>query len=626
MIDPVWVYAILWLLSWFTFSLLIIKRYGLLGRIVLVPLTLLLSFLSMLLASSIYMQGSGFNEQFLFHLDRETADIALRQYGAFFIGSLCLIAVAGFFPLWLKVGNIIKSMTWPSLLFVFLLSLLFFPPFHSVGSFWYQLREKLNDQNEVEVIINSVEKMPLTAPAKNLIFLYLESIEQLYFDQSLYPNLLPNLQELANKNHSFTNLHQLPGTEWTMAGIVASQCGVPINIRSVFHGEANTALAAMKYPLPGYVCLADILKAYDYETVMYKGAPLKFSGAENFLAYHGYTEFKGREQWLKEFSQSEMTGWGIYDERLFKLAYERIKQLSESEKNYMFSMVTLDTHHPTGHASKSCPKYRLSSDSMLQALHCTDFLVGEFISKLKKENLLDNTVLVLLSDHLAMRNTQWDVLKSHRDDRRLSFTILDNDGSSASDTPATHFDVAPTVLSYLNIPGFESLGAGRSIRNGQKGLWFEDMDNAWKIASAANYGGDGVNVKNGFAYDFEIEALVIDNIKYRVTNQGYELDQNTFFGIIFDDNGDFYNMISTKEESFFNRYKDKFIVVVTKNSAVARFVDDSVMEDRVYILYGIPEKGMQLHQVKWSYVVTEQDLERYFKNNDVGRVLDAGLM
>jgi hypothetical protein len=54
-------------------------------------------------------------------------------------------------------------------------------------------------------------------------------------------------------------------------------------------------------------------------------------------------------------------------------------------------------------------------------------------------------------------------------------------------------------------------------------------------------------------------------------------------------------------------------VVVTKNPAVGGFVDETVMDDRDYILYGIPSIGMQLQQVKWNYILREQDLERYFK-------------
>ena len=48
---------------------------------------------------------------------------------------------------------------------------------------------------------------------------------------------------------------------------------------------------------------------------------------------------------------------------------------------FNLTLLTVDTHHPTGNASHSCSKYGAIDNSILHAVHCTDYLVGRFIER-----------------------------------------------------------------------------------------------------------------------------------------------------------------------------------------------------------------------------------------------------
>ncbi|MFT5579579.1 MAG: phosphoglycerol transferase [Paraglaciecola psychrophila] len=109
---------------------------------------------------------------------------------------------------------------------------------------------------------------------------------------------------------------------------------------------------------------------------------------------------------------------------------------------------------------------------MLNAIHCTDYLVGNWIAELKRTDLLVNTVLVLFSDHLAMRNTQWDVLMANKKQRKLSFIVLTEEYPRVFGQPATPFNVAPTVQDYLGISGYGTLNAGVSCAMERPGHGF----------------------------------------------------------------------------------------------------------------------------------------------------------
>ena len=60
------------------------------------------------------------------------------------------------------------------------------------------------------------------------MYIYGESLERTWFDNNAFPNLTPELGALKNESLDFSHTAQLPGTDYTIAGMVASQCGIPL--------------------------------------------------------------------------------------------------------------------------------------------------------------------------------------------------------------------------------------------------------------------------------------------------------------------------------------------------------------------------------------------------------------
>ncbi|MDE0784441.1 MAG: sulfatase-like hydrolase/transferase, partial [Planktomarina sp.] len=550
-------------------------------RILLLGGTTIYVLASWALASSLYMQGVGFNEQFFFHLDVNTFRVALEQYGLLYYGALLIGLLTIFMPLIIRVSGPVVG-NWHRI--PVLLLILGFSPMHSMAIFIADQNTQAYAPSVVLVESPVVDVQTLNRAPRNLIFLYLESLEQLYFDEQLYPGLVPHLKRLRQRAHSYTNLNQVRGTGFTMGGIVASQCGVPLNSRHGM-GSVNTTLGSVKNPLPDYTCLGDILKAYGYNTVMYKGASLSFSGARNFFNSHGFKNAKGGEYWKQKLDGVASTGWGIYDDTLFQQALSKVETLQRTEEPFAFSLVTLDTHHPDGHASASCPAYIHSSDTMLNAIHCTDYLVGKWVADLTREGLLDNTVLVVFSDHLAMRNTQWDVLMANKEQRKLSFIVLaEDEDAKIFKQPATHFDVAPTVLDYLGIPGYPSLNAGVSLRHGAMGAWFQPGSDAREIAQAADFAGRALSVKGGIFLDYTRQSIVVDGIEFIANNDGEALKVGFIYGVIFDQTGKYEGVVSSRELDYFFQHSDKLMILLSRSSVIkglikpplaAGFIDSS---------------------------------------------------
>ena len=98
---------------------------------------------------------------------------------------------------------------------------------------------------------------------KNLIHIYLESIENSYFSKELGgaydDNLIPELGDLLKEGVSFSNTTlnggpiQMEGTGCSVAAFVAMQAGIPLKAPLRNYGEQETFL-------PGVITLNDILK------------------------------------------------------------------------------------------------------------------------------------------------------------------------------------------------------------------------------------------------------------------------------------------------------------------------------------------------------------------------------
>ncbi|MBB6520101.1 sulfatase-like hydrolase/transferase [Pseudoteredinibacter isoporae] len=293
---------------------------------------------------------------------------------------------------------------------------------------------------------------------KNIVYIYAESLEQNYFDETLFPDLMPKLKALSAESSLFTNIHQVYGTGWTIAGIAASQCGISLVTPS--HGNS---MSGMPEFLPGATCLGDLLSKEGYQLNFMGGAQLKFAGKGKFLKNHGFSTIKGLNHFKKDETISKNTSaWGLYDDQLLTLVREEFQQLQDQNKPFGLFALTLDTHHPKGHISKSCRdmRYRDGSNAMLNAVHCTDALLSDFIESIRALDKDKNTVIVLASDHLALKNLAWDTLKQKP--RKNFLMIIDPEQKGQIiNTEGSPLDIAPTLLSAV---GYEAnMGLGKNL-------------------------------------------------------------------------------------------------------------------------------------------------------------------
>ncbi len=421
--------------------------------------------LTFLLGISYYIQGTGFNDQFFYHLDLNTLNIAVLAFGGLFLPAGLYIVIATAAPFVLsrfptsdQVGRIPVAILWS-------LSVLTNYPVYSYLDYRVESGQEQPSYERVSETgspsVNSATELSLQSQHKNIILIYAEGIEQLFFQHEIFGDILPELRKLSDQAKLFTNVHQVKGTGWTMGGIVASQCGFPVLVSN--HLASNSTMASVRNPYADQPCLADILSDRDFTTVYMGGAPLEFAGKGNFLRTHGYQEILGKAALLERLDDKDyIEGFGLYDDSLFDFAVEKLTEL-ESEKNpYLLTILTLDSHHPNGRPSKSCNALVDNKDPMSNAIYCSDQLLAKFVRDAMKKVDKKKTIIILMSDHLSMRNTLSKKIKEHKDQRRLTFMLFDMSTPSEIDKKMTHFDIAPTILDAARVDGFSTLARGTS--------------------------------------------------------------------------------------------------------------------------------------------------------------------
>jgi phosphoglycerol transferase len=288
-----------------------------------------------------------------------------------------------------------------------------------------------------------------------------ESLEMGYADRSAFgQDLLAPLTGLHGS--SFPDYEQAPGTGWTIAAIVATQCGVPLERVTIFDG--NTQGQMVDSFLNQAVCLPDILAAHGYRNVFMGGGSQTFAGKDKFFKQHHYHEILGKEDWLKRgIAEADMNGWGLYDADLFSQAKAKLRELATSHQKFDLTLLTVDTHEPEGHLSKSCAKGGYAQFEGV--VSCTALEVADFVRFAQQNGYLDNTNVVILGDHLSRKNPLSEQL-AQLPQRTIFNAFLSNTRPVPNRSQILHFDLMPTILEFTGFAVPDGrLGLGYSAFN-----------------------------------------------------------------------------------------------------------------------------------------------------------------
>lgn len=295
---------------------------------------------------------------------------------------------------------------------------------------------------------------------KSLILIYVESLEATYADPELFGrDLLKKLKPLQKNQLVFSSFKQVQGTGWTVGGLVASQCAIPLKSLTIMGN--NRIGENVSYFLPKVKCLGDILSESGYKNVFMEGSSLFVGGKGKFLEKHGYTERHGLDDWLaKGYKEADMNHWGLPDDELFKQAKIKFDELMQSKQPFNLTLLTVDTHGVTGQLNKTCKAQGYHDFAGI--VECTTGMIADLLKYMIEKGALDRANIIVLGDHLAMSNDLNAQLAASKARTIFNLIISAEKFTKISDE-IVHFDLLPTMLDSL---GFDysrhKLGLGMS--------------------------------------------------------------------------------------------------------------------------------------------------------------------
>ncbi len=295
----------------------------------------------------------------------------------------------------------------------------------------------------------------------NLILVYVESFNETLVNHPQYPGLTPRIDALKQRLLSFEQIHS--SSYVTIEGIANSQCGTLMDME-----YANSSLINRRGRLTELPCLGDILRQGGYHQTYLGGASLGFAGKGPFLRDHGYDRTLGWEHWDDK-GYARFNDWGLSDTILFDEALQTIKAYRAAGKPYNVTLLTLGMHAP-GFLYDECPVYTEDADKpFVNAVHCTDYLLGSFVNRLEAQGILDDTVLFIQADHGSFITP--DIMrqfgKSVVDTRLLTLMSIPESASIPADklrlnAEGSNLDVVATLLDVMDITHNSSFIFSRS--------------------------------------------------------------------------------------------------------------------------------------------------------------------
>ena len=324
------------------------------------------------------------------------------------------------------------------------------------------------------------EKTAITFPEKkrNLIYIYLESVEMTYADKksggALEYNCIPELTKLAMENDCFNgNNDKLNGAKvsfgatYTMGGMVAQSSGLPVV------GGVGNAASQQESFYPGATVLGDILKREGYNNELMVGSKVEFGGRGVYFGKHGDYKLFDYTYALKNKmlpSDDYYVWWGFEDQKLFTFAKDELKDLASKGAPFNLTLLTVDSHFEDGYVCPLCKDEYGTQYANVMA--CSSRQLKEFIDWIKQQDFYENTTIVLNGDHLTMDKDFLASIDAQYD--RRTFTAIINSAVKPEENKAREYntlDLFPTTLAAMGckIEG-DRLGLGTNLYSSKKTL------------------------------------------------------------------------------------------------------------------------------------------------------------
>lgn len=336
---------------------------------------------------------------------------------------------------------------------------------------------------------------------RNIILLLMESFGNSYVGTLGGTPTTPYFDAMSKEGLFLSNMYSSSNR---------SNRGFEAVLSSIFPTYSDSYLKLSK-SINGFWTIAKTMKQKGYKTIFLYGGDSKFDNMKGFALNNGFDEIVDMYNFD---SNIKRYTWGVCDEELYKKAYEI---LDKSNKPIFLVAFTLSSHKPFDYPDKKIEYYdKEPIKSFANSIKYSDYALGKFYNKLKKENFFNNGVLTIVADHNAHI---FGDKKIPVNEFKIPALFIAKDLKPKNIKSITHqIDIAPTLLNIAGVRAIiPSMGTDLTKNRTSKALIFHHRAFAYlKNNSFVLYQKD----KKASIYDFDYkpkeynQTLVKEGLNY----------------------------------------------------------------------------------------------------------------
>lgn len=323
----------------------------------------------------------------------------------------------------------------------------------------FQAKRLLLPVPDVNLATRLVEPVIAANPLPpDIVHVYLEGLDRRFFAPELGPETAEMLRGLEAQGLSFTDIREVAGTGWSIAGMVASQCGVPLLPRGNLNNDIIEAIGERF--LPGVTCLGDLLAGRGYSQTFVMGAEAKFAGTAAFYVTHQYQKTLAQKDMTSLFPPEEVqkasVTWFADDQMTYDLARTVFTEALDRDAPFLLTIATIGPHGVPSYLSRECTAdgQAVPTADLFLATHCLTRLTERLVAEIQDVHRLSGRPnelrIILQSDHL---NHARHLLPDDATAKVNTLILIGGPQSGESvATPGTMLDVYPTLLEWLGFP------------------------------------------------------------------------------------------------------------------------------------------------------------------------------
>lgn len=281
---------------------------------------------------------------------------------------------------------------------------------------------------------------------KNVIMIMLESVDNIFFNS----DIMPNLTKLKEESIYFTNRYS------PIYGIGATFNAEFTSLTGTY--SSNTGKAAYFYTNNNYqYSLPNLFKNSGYTVNSFHMNKGTFYDRSSMHQAIGFSKYNSFYNYVNDY---------IYIDSEI-LNYDAIyEDIAPKDTKFFSYIVTYSAHMPYKDSNPTCNKYMqekfydtedYETSCFKSALYDTDKFIGNLVEKLKQDNLLADTVIILYGDHLSYaysKRVEMGGVENYDLNKGVYMIYNPTIAPEKVSTINTTIDMTPTIANLFNLNGY----------------------------------------------------------------------------------------------------------------------------------------------------------------------------